>query len=242
MNDFSFLSFHTEYSSEGTVEKRMGKEACFSRVFHGPYYMTNKYVIKIYSGFCMIKQHNNNGCFLTKEQLHRHVILLWKIWHFPFTIKEKISKNGLNPYFELSMQVTGYNIVHRFILTWIRYSYEFPYSLYMLDVIKLKRFKEFKYLNQFNIFNLVSSRMRRGEDIHMFTDVHYKYPFMKTGAIKHRLKYLGFAKETHVLNLFALGKEEHGFDQYDDMVSLDGWEENFKNRLLKYIDLYYNLK
>lgn len=76
----------------------------------------------------------------------------------------------------------------------------------------------------------------------MLTDVYYKYPFMKTNAIKHRLKYLGLAKEKHVLNLFALGKEEHGFNRDEDIVTLDSWNSNFKNRLLKYIDLYYNLK
>ena len=45
---FVFLNFHTEYSSEGTLNKKMEREYCFGDVFYDKKVQNNKYKIIIY--------------------------------------------------------------------------------------------------------------------------------------------------------------------------------------------------
>ena len=159
--DFRYLEFCTKYSSEGTTNKRMYKEYCFGRIFDGEEYQKNKYCLYIYNtGY---EKNWDNNCLLTKEQLILFLNDINKIFKFTYTLKKNV--DGYTLKFEIDAPI----IYHKIILSWIRYTYEFPYNITLYEVFKVKEEKGFKRITIFNLFNLIGSTMhctKHGTSIH----------------------------------------------------------------------------
>lgn len=175
---FVYLNFHTEYSSTGTLEKEMCREYCFSDVFYGRTRQGNTYVIKFYMGqIGLAVGAKNNACFLTKEELSDYISLAKKIHDFEFSIEEDPeNKDILNVKLELHAK----RIVHRYILTWIRYAYEYPFNMYLMDAMKLKTLDEFKDDDLFNLFTLVGATAGyhfHGDAIHSIGNICWPRKF-----------------------------------------------------------------
>ena len=239
MADFKFLNYHTEYSVSGTSNKEMAPEACFYYVFNGPGYLKNHYIIKIYKGLQMAKKSNDNNCFLSKIQLHHHISVLKNIYGFTFNIEEKINKD-LIPYYELTLNINGPNIIHRFILTWIRYVYEHPYNLYVLDVYKLKTMDTFKYINPLNIFNIVACCANKGNMGHMFTCPGSSYKLLKYNWIKNKISERVHEGKYNLSNIFKC--IEYNVGKGFDTSKLEDWNSKFINRVDSYIKVYKQIR
>ena len=159
------LNLHTEYSCAGDYVKQMGSAACFRYVFNHLDRNTKTsidYVIKIYSGLDAVnKERWNNGCFLNKREIRNHLDLLKGIIPFRAKIVSK-EENGLK-FFEIRLRVENIKgIYHKFLLTWIRYLYEFPYNMYIVEANKLRKEKPFMFDSISNLFNLVGSSVSLG--------------------------------------------------------------------------------
>lgn len=175
---FVFLNFHTEYSSTGTLQKEMCREYCFSDVFYGNSKQGNTYVIKFYMGQVGLKDGaKNNACFLTKEQLNDHIELARKIHDFRFEIREDPDNKDV---LDVEIELHATRITHRYILTWIRYAYEYPFNMYLMDAMKLKELDEFKDIDLFNLFTLVGATSGyhfHGDRIHSIGDISWPRKF-----------------------------------------------------------------
>lgn len=157
MDEFSMKSYHTEYSCSGDIQKKRGSNACFGAVFRelraGKHSVN--YTIYIYKGLDFAMQDNaNNACLLTKKELKSHLKQLQGIVPFEFTIKSTMEHKY--PCYVVSLKVEdAVSIQHKYILTWVRYAYEYPYNVFLREAINLRKEPEFRFESVFNLFNLI---------------------------------------------------------------------------------------
>ena len=159
--DFKYLEFWTYYSSKGTLDKNLKREWCFSSVFNGLKHQKNEYVLYIYNNGHLTNKDNN--CLITKEQLIEHINEINKFYKFEY--KLKTIKDG----YKLEFTIDAPIIYHKIILSWLRYSYEFPFNVAIYEAFKIKEEKGFKRLTLLNLFNLIGATMyctKHGTSIH----------------------------------------------------------------------------
>lgn len=237
MDRFKYLNFCTIYSSEGDICEELSEHACFSSVFDGPNYQSNTYNIHIYKEFDLIKESKSNGCFLDINQINKHLSYLNRICNITYNVTEQIDKT-LKPYYNVYVNLSAHNLIHRFVLTWIRALYEFPYCIYLPEVYKLKKFKAFEKINVFNILNIIACSFDIGDDIHMFTCPAYYPKLKKFEEIKQQLTELN-VDETH--NLFEVFSTEKPNENYINREIIFD-EESFRFRMKYYLDIYNKIK
>ena len=238
---FVFLNFHTEYSSSGTLEKEMCREYCFSDVFYGKARQGNEYVIKFYLGEIGLKDGaKNNACFLTKEELSDYISLAKKIHDFEFSIDEDEKIKGV---LNVTVRLSATRIVHRYILTWIRYAYEYPFNMYLMDAMRLKELDEFKDDDLFNLILLVGATVGyhfHGDRIHSIGDITWPRKFY---TLEERIDALKKSEDGGEVNslfpeldveLDTLYKKDNEFKE--NYQSLEYWqsEDYFAKRLPYY--------
>lgn len=188
-----FLNFLTWYKSEGDVPLNMKKEVCFSHIFHmrpvgleKKNIINNTYTIRVfYDGSCLEERYNNH-CFLALGDIKRYLNQGKK--HHPF----KYTINKQNRFYDIVITVKGTVLAHKFILSYVRYLYETPFSLYLYEAVKLKKeCEEFKKLNYLNIFNIIGASVpnyTNGTDIHAIGSTYTFKKLLTCEQIKQQLK------------------------------------------------------
>lgn len=171
MNDFQFLDYHTEYSCKGAFEKRMDAEACFSFVFGqtGKENISEEYEVILYKGTAFSREHHNsNSCLFTKKQIRNHLKQAQGIYPFDFHITEAAKWRGGYNVFKIHLKLTNVpGTFHKYLLTWLRYMYEYPYNVILYDAYKLKKDPCFRFTSMSDLFNLVLSCFNEDpRDIH----------------------------------------------------------------------------
>lgn len=171
MNDFQFLDYHTEYSCKGAFEKRMDAEACFSFVFGktGQENISEEYEVILYKGTAFSREHHNsNSCLFTKKQIRNHLKQAQGIYPFDFHITEATKWRGGYSVFKVRLKLTNVpGTFHKYLLTWLRYMYEYPYNVILYDAYKLKKDPCFRFTSMSDLFNLVLSCFSENpRDIH----------------------------------------------------------------------------
>lgn len=171
MNDFQFLDYHTEYSCKGAFEKEMDAEACFSFVFGqtGKENISEEYEVILYKGTAFSREHHNsNSCLFTKKQIRNHLKQAQGIYPFDFHITEAAEWRDGYSVFKIHLKLTNVpGTFHKYLLTWLRYMYEYPYNVILYDAYKLKRDPCFRFTSMSDLFNLVLSCFNEDpRDIH----------------------------------------------------------------------------
>lgn len=160
--NFNFLNFCTIYKSKGSVNKELHKEYCFNKIFYqGPNKQKNTYVLEIYVD--KTNDNDDNNCFLTTEQLEEHINTIKKVKNFKHTLEQEENK------YILTFTLDAPRVYHKIILSWLRYTYEFPFNMAIYDAFKLKDVYGFKRVSLFNLFNLIGGSLnyyKHGCDIH----------------------------------------------------------------------------
>ena len=138
--------FNTTYSVNGDIEQPKEKMACFART-----------LCQLYATKTKVSFSNNYTIYLFKERKGMHCIFIsldqMKVWfdllkdivNFEYSIEDAESEYILN------VNIEGPRIVHLFILTGLRYVYEWPQSCLLLWAFKCKEevpeFKEASLLS-----------------------------------------------------------------------------------------------
>jgi hypothetical protein len=175
MKDFQYLDYHTEYSCKGDFEKQMKREYCFSLAFNKTNRdsVSEEYIIILYKGieFCK-KTHNSNACLFTKQQIRNHLKQAQEIYPFKYRVTEISNWKNRGTVFRVHLTLKDVpGTFHKYILTWLRYMYEYPYNVLLCDAYKLKTEKCFRYSSISNLFNLVlGSYCRNPRSIHQITE------------------------------------------------------------------------
>lgn len=157
MNEFKYLSYHTEYSCDGTCNKKMSSEVCFSGIFSK---ITNEsditYNIRLYPGLDLcVESHNSNACLFTKNELKNHLRQLNDMYPFSYRVVEEVVRDKVCYRVVLHLKDVPATF-HKYVLTWLRYTYEYPYNVILRDAYILKKDPIFRFESISNIFNVVS--------------------------------------------------------------------------------------
>lgn len=161
MKDFKFLDYHTEYSCKGTFEEKMNIHLCFSFVFRNTNEnnISEEYEVILYKGTDFSREkHKSNSCIFTKKQIRNHLKQAQSIYPFDFRITEVA--NWRNGYSVFKVHLKLINVpgtFHKYLLTWLRYMYEYPYNVILYDAYKLKRDPCFRFTSMSDLFNIVLS-------------------------------------------------------------------------------------
>lgn len=189
--NFLMLNFCTEYSSQGNTNKNMCKDACFSTVFYSErngVKQKNVYTVKLYKlGDFLNKKRQNNACLTDRAGVVHHLKILQSVFKFGYRLKEE------EDHFVLKMTLEGDLIYHKYLLTWVRYLYEYPFNVFLADAMKLKQVPGFKFESIINLFNLVgasSGICQHGTGIHAIGETANFKELLTTKQIKQRLKEL----------------------------------------------------
>lgn len=243
------LNLHTEYSCTGDFELKMSSNVCFRRVFSVLEQDMKKkfsigYVIKIYSGLSASGENRwNNACLLNKKELRNHINQLKGI--IPFRAKILTKKWEHGDLYEVHVQLDNVEgIYHRFLLTWIRYVYEFPYNVYVIEAQRLRKEKQFMFESMANLFNLVGScvNLGGGHSAAYGNTVGFLQRKELSAKLK-KTKYLNdIYKHSHEGKTIKTRVEHNGktLTWYD----LDFWknEELFQKRLPVYVEKFKKIK
>lgn len=242
MADFSFTNYHTVYdaiSPEFNISTKGA--ACFSQVFRKLEGMALKKQLPIHYNIWINKDpdhvrvnRKDNFCFFTKKELYNHINLLKKLFDFKFSIKE--NENS----YTVSIDLLGTCLMHKYLLTWIRFSYEHPYNIALLEVNKLQQLPEFRFIAKVNIFNLLSSAGFYYGGGHDFTGSsnarNIKYYF--NSGLKKDLK----KSETKWLSHFFYDKYVEYYREVDDFglntINREEIESTFEDRVKIYRNIY----
>lgn len=166
MDPLSFLNYDTTYSFRiKDHTKNLEHQACFSYIFSiadiSPKDCVH-YTIWINRDPEYAQRSKSNYCFLSKQELHNHIRLVKKLFDFNFSIESKDDS------FLVHIDISQPKIAHKYLLTWIRYIYEYPMNVMFYDVDRLKKEEKcFKFTSKANLFLLLSYFRWRGyRDIH----------------------------------------------------------------------------
>lgn len=175
MKDFQFLDYHTEYSCKGAFERHMNSASCFSYVFinTGERNISEEYEVILYKGTDFSrKEHKSNSCLFTKTQIRNHLKQAQGIYPFDFYITEVTNwRDGYNVFKVRLKLINVPGTFHKYLLTWLRYMYEYPYNVILYDAYKLKKESCFRFTSMSNLFNLVLSCFNENPiDIHQIAN------------------------------------------------------------------------
>lgn len=159
MNEFKYLSYHTEYSCVGSYKRKMSVSACFSEIFSRVRDNSDIiYKVLVYPGTDLCtEKHYSNACLLSKHEVRNHLRQLRSIYPFGYRVLEKFRDDG-QMYYEVMLHLKGVPVTfHKYVLTWLRYTYEYPYNVILRDAYMLKKDPAFRFESISNIFNVVSN-------------------------------------------------------------------------------------
>ena len=202
MNDFQFLDYHTEYSCKGTLEKEMDVEACFSFVFNqiDEGNVSEEYEVILYKGTAFSREHHNsNSCLFTEKQIRNHLKQAQGIYPFDFYITEAAKWRGGYNVFKIHLKLTNVpGTFHKYLLTWLRYMYEYPYNVILYDAYKLKKDPCFRFTSMSDLFNLVLSCFNENPaDIHQIARNQVSKTMLKR-VIREKLQYFQILNDVYV--------------------------------------------
>lgn len=188
MKEFSYLDYYTEYSCSGKINKRLSVASCFSKVFNRiKDNATESYKIIIYKKDQLCQVRGSNMCFLTQRQIHNHLKQAQEIYPFEFRIGKRSNYKGKYDVYTINLKLINVpSLFHKYLLVWVRYMYEFPYNVILLDAYKLKQEKRFRYTSIANLFNLILGCMDYSREIHQIP-VNNLVEFLKKNVIRKRL-------------------------------------------------------
>lgn len=133
----NYLSYCTIFSASGSRNCDLHEYPCFADVLNRCRITSEHYELYLYTDIKPAKEEAAaNMCFLNIRELKKHIGLARRL--FPFKYSVEPSKYGDKECFKITLDVNLPHFCHRYLLTWIRYAYEFPFNLILNDALRLK--------------------------------------------------------------------------------------------------------
>ena len=163
-------SYHVRYGHSVKEENdyQIHESVCFSTLFSNGC-KSKYYRIIILKGEADLNKYYSNFCFFTKKEIKNHLKQIPNFCDIKFKIKD-ITYKG-DEAFQLDLFIdSSKRIVHKYVLTWVRSLFEWPFYLYLIHAKKLKQLPQFRFESVINLFNLVATVHRASfhTDIHTF--------------------------------------------------------------------------
>ena len=150
VNRLRYLNYASIYSTTGDSEHSLGREVCFGSTLNRGYVLHDMHyeIILIRDPKYVLTRNLSNLCFLTKKEVKRHVLIAKRLFPFTYSVEECTYEDY--EAFKVTIDLSANHFYHRYITTWVRYLYEFPYNVLFNDVLRLKH----SYLKKESIANL----------------------------------------------------------------------------------------
>ena len=158
--------------------------------------------------------------------------------------------------FIINLDIRNKGIYLRLFLTWLRYLYEFPNNVALMDMLKLKKMEEFKDISPILLHSYILNIIRPGAcDDQAIPNGRYVAENMKDEDIVERIKYLLTVPYTRYRtndilcyrddssmilrsirekNREITNDEVHGWGPWLTTRALKSWNEEFETRLEMY--------
>ena len=167
MKELRILNYYTVYSY-CSIGARGAKTlvfdhvtgVCFASLFGRFRDMCPKgeYTVFVSNDLRALESRKSNYCFLSKSEIINHLKRAQQIVpeFVDFTITPTVY-SGYSGY-EITVIIDRADrIIHKYVLTWIRYLYETCFSLALLDASKLAKLPEFRFISYANLLNIVQA-------------------------------------------------------------------------------------
>lgn len=245
MEEFRFLDYCTEYSCNGDLVKERSREACFWHVFRNIDTGHNvKYRIILYNGTEFSKnEHKSNACLFTKREVRRHLLLLKSLYPFHYKVldyksDDDVKYNRIEVFLELNNVPPMF---HKYILTWLRYTYEYPYNVILKDAYALKKDPTFRFESISNLFNLVIGCFcSNPRDIHQIPENQVSAP-MKLIELREKIQKV---QRLHDIYQWLKDKQDQipkSIGEYN-IYDIEYWRDGFEVRKPIYMKVYKEIK
>lgn len=223
--------YHVRYgsSTKKCEEYQITESVCFAPLFNDAC-KSKYYRIIILKGDKDLNRYYSNYCFFSKKQIKNHLKQIPKFCEMKFSVKDTVYKKA--DAYQLDLYISSDNrTVHKYILTWIRSLFEWPFYLYLLHAKKLKELPQFKFDSVINLFNLVADVHRKSYSARGHTFGTQLMPSTKAEIIKN-------VENTRLVNNvfpttnldFPQCKLVDDFDEITDQL----FEKNLPNYLKAY--------
>ena len=222
----------------------MGARACFRSAFDNVRNNSDiKYKIRLYPGIALCKNHNvSNACLFSKQEIRNHLLQLKDLFPFSYRVLDEMKEGNKIIVIHLHLKDVPATF-HKYILTWIRYLYEYPYNVILKDAYLLREDLGLRFQSMSFLFNIVSSCqwVYVGEG-HSIRENHLHTPITKS-ELKERIKEVRFLDDIYEdmnMNRDRLPETIGKFSCND----VEYWSEELFNEVRKpvYVELYNKVK
>lgn len=242
MNDFRYVDYDTVYSCSGELIQNLSHRACFGYVFRSDITIKSdiKYTVVLYRGLDYCKENGkSNACLFSIKEVRNHLRSLKSLYKFHYRVTSEEDE-----YPKIIVHLRLNNVpptFHKYVLTWLRYTYEFPYNVFLKDAYNLKSIPEFRFESISNIFNLVLGCYCN--DLRIIHQVPHNFVSkpLKISELKERIKEV---KELNNIYRALNPKNEtipKKIGEYD-VCDIEYWESGFDSRKPVYLEVYNKIK
>lgn len=259
------LSLSSEYSCSGHINADMASHACYSYALGDwdsntgtPHKNIWKIRARIKTPAEISSSGCNNFCLLNKEEVESHLEYCKTVYgiDFDYTVEEK-SDHG-KKFYLLTVDIDRRKTEQKFVLTWIRHIYEFPYNMFLLDALKLKNEENvFTEEHILNILQVVGTTYElRDEDGHWSsvsdytrwyrTDQCLCKPYNKLESIetiKENNSHSGYITAAYKRSMPTeeiVHFKDKSSDEVQESMTLEYWQnpDNWEERRMAYLENY----
>lgn len=128
-------------------------EVCFARHVGPREFSKASYDLYIVSNSDAAIKGYSHYCFVSKHQIVNYIRSLKKIYPFKYSIRECNYKSYDT--YRIRIKIEGTYAQRLFILTALRYTYEYPFNTTLCDALRLTKISNFKGINTISLINLV---------------------------------------------------------------------------------------
>lgn len=236
--DYGYVLYEKETNRLIENRKHVDGAVCFSSVF----YTLDGYDIKtIFEGTYTLKCRKNfvaksgNYCSMSRKDVYRTINIIRK------NFETKVSVSETDDDYVLTFNVVGTPVKHKFILTFSRVFFEFPYNEFVKDVYRLKELGKLGDINITNanfltLFHLVTMTYRKalggGHTLFDSPETNITYKILLNAFKEGRFR----VQEIYPGN----------YDYYDKVYKFSSayfdWDINFDKRVVNYSKNFQILK
>lgn len=193
----------------------------------------NKYTIAIFKPQQREQYHingaNANATLLNIDEIRNHIQIVKKLFKFSFKVVEEEDR------YHVHIDINQPKIYHRYLLSWIRYTYEYPFNIACLDMHEMRKQPECRFISTPNLMLTTLLFTRSPRIDHCICNQG-----VPKGLTNSKLKER-FVQENQ-LNSFYVRIPKVRWESFEDRYSISREEqlENFEHRKKQYLKMYYN--
>jgi hypothetical protein len=238
MHRLNLYGYHVRYGYSEYRKKNydIRESVCFSTLFNSDC-RSKYYQLYIIKGDNDLKRYYSNYCFFSKQEIKNHLKQIPRFCEMRFRVTDAEYKG--EPAFGISFFINSENrLIHKYVLTWIRSLFEWPFYLYLLHARKMKQLPEFRFESVINLFNIVSTAYRYSYDtkIHTFGT---KLGLLRKSSIIDNVLNKGIDRVNDIFPYCSIKDlpDCRLVDNFEDIT-----DELFENNLPKYMETYNIIK